>query len=121
MSLGRVLVVDDEKSTNTLAAEYLRLAGFEVESLFDGESALARLSEDPAFDAVVLDKRMPGLDGLEVCAALKEDPRTSAIPVILLSASINPAREEPVLGAAAVMTKPFSPKDLVALLRRLLA
>lgn len=118
----RVLVVDDEKATNTLTTDYLRLAGFETVSRFDGPSALDLLKSDASFGAIVLDKRMPGMDGLEVCAALQSDPRTRAIPVVLLTASLQPGREEdrPIPGIRAVMAKPFSPKDLVALLRRLI-
>lgn len=115
----RVLVVDDERSLNTLAAEYLRLAGYEVVQLFDGESALSLLGKDRAFDAVVLDKRLPGLDGWQACRAIKADPSLKRIPVIILSASVSPHELE-THGAEKTMSKPFSPKDLAATIRELL-
>ena len=115
----RILVVDDERSINRLACEYLRLGGFETVPAYDGESALAALREG-GIDLVVLDIRLPGIGGLEVLDALKKDPRTSSIPVILLSASVPPSAAKPE-GAAALMSKPFSPKGLADAVRKLLA
>lgn len=115
----RVLIVDDEPSSNTLAGEYLRLSGFEVVERFDAESALELLRRDAAFDAIVLDKRLPGMDGLEALRALKEDPKLSSIPVIMLSASA-PTEAIADAGAAGFIPKPFSPKDLAAAIKKLL-
>ena len=121
--MKRILVVDDEKATNTLSAEYLRLAGFEVVSCFDGESALKVLASDPAFDLILLDKRMPGMGGLETGKVVKSDPRTAKIPIILLSASLQPSQVAEAEGDClfdASIPKPFSPKVLVALVKKLL-
>ena len=115
----RILVVDDERSINRLACEYLRLGGFEAVPVYDGESALAA-SREGGVDLVVLDIRLPGIGGLEVLDALKKDPRTSSIPVILLSASVPPSAAKPE-GASALMSKPFSPKGLADAVRKLLA
>ena len=116
----RVLVVDDELSTNALATEYLRLAGFEVVQSFDAEAALETLKADAAFDAIVLDKRMPGMDGLEAARRIKADPRTAAIPLVLLSASLRPSGLEPTADVAAFLAKPFRPRELVAVLNGLI-
>ena len=114
--IRRVLVVDDEASTNALAAEYLRLAGFEVVQNYDAEAALETLKTDVAFDAIILDKRMPGIGGLEAARRIKADPRTAAIPLVLLSASIQQSGLEPTADIAAFLAKPFRPKQLVAVL-----
>ncbi len=114
----RILVVDDEPATNALASEYLRLSGFSVLPCRDGASAL-RLLEAEAFDLVVLDLRMPGLGGLELLKIIRERPRTRSLPVIVLSASLRPGAPAPE-GARAVIPKPFSPKDLVSAIRRIL-
>ena len=116
----RILIVDDERSTNILAAESLRLAGFETVQSFDAEDALEILKGDAAFDAVVLDKRLPGLNGLEAARKIKSDPRTAGIPLLLLSASIQQSRLEPSDDIAAFIAKPFRPKDLVAALNGLI-
>lgn len=117
--MSRILVVDDERHTNLLASEYLRLAGFAVTQCYDGESALETLATDNAFDLILLDKRMPGIGGLEVCRRLKEDPRTREIPIILLSAGIQPGKAA-APEAVASLAKPFSPKELVAAIKQVL-
>ena len=110
---GRILVVDDELSTNTLATEYLRLAGFDVVQRYDAETALETLAADAAFDAIVLDKRLPGCDGVEAARRIKADPRTATIPLILLSATIQQSQPETSNDFAKIIPKPFRPKDLV--------
>lgn len=114
----RVLVVDDELAMNTLATEYLRLAGFEAVQCYDGESALKLLASDAAFDLILLDRRMPGMDGLQTCREIKKDARLSAIPIVMLSASTAPAEVQSDF--AAYVTKPFSPKALVSVIKKLL-
>jgi CheY-like chemotaxis protein len=121
--MKKILVVDDEKVTNTLSSEYLRLAGFEVVSCFDGESALKILDSDPIFDLIVLDKRMPGMGGIEAGKAMKRGERTSRIPIILLSASLQPSQLAEIddeLRADAYIPKPFSPQHLLATAKKLL-
>ncbi|MBI5631468.1 MAG: response regulator [Elusimicrobia bacterium] len=114
----RVLIVDDEHATNALASEYLRLAGFEVASCYDAESALKALEADSAFDAVVLDKRLPGMDGFEAGRRIKADPRTAGIPILALSASFHP-QQEPSPAFDAFLGKPFSPRDLLVALNKI--
>jgi CheY-like chemotaxis protein len=116
----RILVVDDEFSTNALASDYLRLKGYEVVQCYDGESALKLLGDDRAFDLLVLDKRMPGMDGLDALRELRTDPKMASLPVILLSASVSPSQTAAEIGVSAFLSKPFSPKELAATVARLL-
>ena len=114
----RVLVVDDEAGIRELVGSYLRNEGFTVDEAADGEAALDNFrARQP--DLVVLDLRLPGIDGYDV---LREIRRDSAVYVIVLS-----ARSEETdkligleLGADDYMTKPFSPRELVARVRAVL-
>ena len=117
--MTRVLIVDDEPATNMLVKEYLGLAGFETLSVFDARGAYAALDAGERVDLAVVDRRLPDLDGLELCARLKA---ARSIPVLMLTASGLPAAAPSGTGAPdAWMGKPFRPKDLVAEIRRLLA
>ena len=121
MARERILVVDDEEEILELVRYNLAKEGFAVDCAPSGEAALARIrSQPPAL--VVLDLMLPGMDGFEVCRALKGDARTARIPVVMLSAK---GEETDVvagleLGADDYVTKPFSPKVLVARVRNVL-
>jgi two-component system response regulator MtrA len=116
----RVLVIDDELALSTLASEYLKLSGHEAVACADGESALKILESDKNFDAIILDRRLPGISGAETCRAIKADPGLKAIPLIVLSASVAPgAADSGMPGANLYMAKPFRPKDLLAAIVRL--
>lgn len=117
--MKRILVVDDEHGTNTLAAEYLRLEGLEVSARFDAETAWTALLEE-TFVVAVIDRRLPDLDGLELCARLKRDPRTAGVKVLLISAVGRAAAPGAVEGPDGFLAKPFRPKDLAAEVRRLI-
>jgi DNA-binding response OmpR family regulator len=113
-----VLVVDDEAKIVEVVGDYLRAAGFSVTSAADGEGAVASARVRPP-DLVVLDLGLPGLDGLDVARELR---RTSAVPIIMLT-----ARGEETdrvlgleLGADDYLVKPFSPRELVARVRAVL-
>ena len=109
---SRILIVEDDPRTSASVALYLRHAGYDVIEARDGVSALdAAASERP--DLVVLDVMLPGADGFEVCRTLRQSGST---PVIMLTAR---AVEEDKLrgldsGADDYVTKPFSPRELVA-------
>ncbi|MGI9645985.1 MAG: response regulator transcription factor [Ilumatobacteraceae bacterium] len=114
----RILVVDDESGIRDLVKSYLRDEGFVVDEAAHGEEALERFRRAPA-DLVVLDVRLPGIDGYEV---LRELRRSSAVYVIMLT-----ARSEETdklvgleLGADDYLTKPFSPRELVARVKAVL-
>ena len=114
----RILVVDDEASIRDLVGAYLRNEGFEVDEAADGETALDLFGRKPA-DLVVLDLRLPGIDGLDV---LREIRRSSSVYVILLTARSDETDKliGLELGADDYITKPFSPRELVARVRAVL-
>src|ERR671918_325858 len=115
---ARILVADDEPDIVGPLEYALRTEGFEVESVGDGESALARALGEP-FDLVVLDVMMPRLSGVEVCRRLRAE---GAVPVLMLTAK--DAEVDRVLGlelgADDYVTKPFSMAELVSRVRALL-
>src|SRR5262245_27957631 len=113
-----ILVVDDEPKIATLARDYLEHAGFAVVTAGDGQAALTTVRQRRP-DLVVLDLGLPGLDGLEVTRELRRD---SAIPIVMLT-----ARDDELdkllgleLGADDYLTKPFSPRELVARVKAVL-
>ncbi len=116
--MPRILIVDDEPKIVRLVADYLEAAGFEVTTAHAGDEALMRArTESP--DLVVLDLGLPGLDGLDVTRALR---RSGEVPIIMLT-----ARDDETdkligleLGADDYVTKPFSPRELVARVRAVL-
>ena len=113
-----ILVVDDEAKIVELARDYLEAAGFAVVSASDGSEALARArSEKP--DLVVLDLGLPKIDGLDVARALRRD---SSVPIVILSGRSDESDKLVglELGADDYVTKPFSPKELVARVRAVL-
>jgi len=113
-----ILVVDDEPKIVELARDYLEHAGFAVVSAFDGSEALNRARTD-APDLIVLDLGLPKLDGLDVARALRRD---SNVPIVILSGRSDETDKLVglELGADDYVTKPFSPKELVARVRAVL-
>ncbi|MGB5302250.1 MAG: response regulator transcription factor [Gemmatimonadota bacterium] len=118
MDERRILVVDDEQKIRSLVASYLRSDGFEVVEATDGEEAVAAVSMRKP-DLVVMDIRMPGMDGFE---ALNEIRRLSDVYVILLTARAEETDRIIGLsvGADDYVTKPFSPRELVARVKAVL-
>ena len=111
-----VLVVDDDPATRDLIARGLQKEGFRVLLAGSGEEAL-RLAREKRPDAISLDVLMPGTDGWSVLRALKADPLTAAIPVVMVS-MLDDADVGLALGAADYLTKPFDREQLVSALRR---
>ena len=117
----KILVVDDELDALEVLGFKLREAGFSPIFASDGLKALAAIrAERP--DLVVLDLMLPELDGLEVCQLMRRDPATASIPVLMLTAKA--AEMDRVvgleLGADDYVTKPYSPRELVLRIRKLL-
>jgi two-component system alkaline phosphatase synthesis response regulator PhoP len=113
-----ILVVDDEPKIVKLARDYLEQSGFTVLTTGDGTTALA-IARHARPDLVVLDLNLPGTDGLDVCRALR---RESEVPIIMLTARVEETDRliGLELGADDYITKPFSPRELVARVRAVL-
>lgn len=112
MHKAGILVVDDEEEIAELVEIHLREEGYEVYKANSGKQALA-LFEEEQIDLVILDIMMPGMDGNEVCARIRD---TSTVPIIMLSAKTAEADKVSSLyqGADDYVTKPFRPMELVA-------
>jgi len=121
MSKGRILVVDDEIYIVHILDFSLGMEGYEVITALDGEAALEKMATERP-DLIVLDIMMPKLDGYEVCKAIKGNPETAHIPVILLSAKGRNVDQKMGfdVGADDYITKPFSPRKLVERINQLL-
>ena len=117
----KILVVDDEPEAVELLEFNLRQAGFEVASAADGAEAVTK-ARVLLPSLIVLDVMLPELNGLEVCKMLRRDPATAAIPIIMVTAKA--AEIDRVLGlelgADDYVTKPFSPRELVLRVRKIL-
>jgi two-component system, cell cycle response regulator DivK len=112
-SATRVLIVEDFADNRDLLTEYLTFRGFTVDSAADGAAAIAKARRDLP-DVILMDLRMPGLDGWEATRQLKADPATAKVPVVAVTAhalrpEVESARDA---GCDAVVAKPF---DIVAL------
>ena len=117
-----VLVVDDDATIRRLLQITLETEGFTVTTAGDGVEGLRMAQEVPRPDLVLLDIMMPGMDGLQVCHTLKNDPATADTPVVLLSAKAQSHDIELGMrvGANDYITKPPDLLDLVARVRQLL-
>ncbi len=121
MAPKRILVVDDEEDILELVRFHLSREGYQAVLAASGEEALKKAGRD-AFDLIVLDLMLPGLDGLEVAKALKADAKTKAVPIIMLTAKGEDADVVAGLeiGADDYITKPFSPRVLTARVKAVL-
>jgi DNA-binding response OmpR family regulator len=116
----RVLIAEDEPSIVESLAFLLRRAGYETVSALDGEAAIASLLGEPP-DVVILDLMLPRRNGFEVLKILRSQPALAALPVLVLTAKGQPQdrRLAEQIGANAFMTKPFSNREIVDEVRRL--
>jgi CheY-like chemotaxis protein len=118
-----VLLVEDDRDGRVLFTEWLRDAGFRVETAHNGLQALERAIETIP-DAVLTDLHIPGIDGYELTRRLKGDPRTASIPVLAVTGyapfTQDPSRAERA-GCDAVLPKPCDPGDLSSTLHTLIA
>lgn len=116
-----ILIVEDEKDIVKMLDYNLKKEGFKTLSVHDGEDALDLASKDKP-DLIILDLMLPGMDGLEVCKTLKKENRTASIPVIMLTAKSQESDKIVglELGADDYMTKPFSPRELIARIKAVL-
>jgi DNA-binding NtrC family response regulator len=120
--MARILIVDDTTQNLTLIELYLRGTEFEVMTATGGHEAIEACMQG-AFDLILLDVVMPGIDGFEVCRRLKNNPRTAFIPVIFLTARLTDESEKLAayqLGAVDYIQKPVNREELVARIRVML-
>ncbi len=117
----QILIVDDEAPIRELLAFNLQKNGYTVQEAADGPEALQTIQKAP-IDLILLDLMLPGIDGIEVCRRLKENPRTAGIPVIMLT-----AKSEEIdkvlgleMGADDYVTKPFSMRELLSRVKAVL-
>jgi len=121
MNQSKILVVEDDHDIAQLLAITMRKAGFEVAVAENGSDALTLIRRHPP-DLLILDLLLPDIDGFEVCKEMKREPRTAAVPVLILT-----ARGEEIdriigleLGADDYVVKPFSPRELLLRVRAIL-
>jgi CheY-like chemotaxis protein len=117
---GYVLVVDDEPDVRDTLALVLDLSGIPAATAANGREALALLRSNPRPGAILLDLRMPVLDGEGFLAERAADPGLAAVPVVVCSATADADLRARLPGVAAYLHKPALPADLVATVRRVL-
>ena len=121
MAKAQILVVEDEEDIQELVTHNLGREGYQVTAVGSGEE-LFKKTRTAVPDLIVLDLMLPGMDGLEVCKLLKAEPKTRHVPIVMLTAK---GEETDIvagleLGADDYVTKPFSPKVLIARVRAVL-
>ena len=121
MKRGKIVVIEDEADIREVVVYNLERDGYRVWAAADGAEGLRKVAKENP-DLVLLDLMLPEIDGIDVCRKLKSDPLTQAIPVIIVTAK---GEESDVVlglgvGADDYVTKPFSPKELVARVRAVL-
>jgi len=121
MPKAKILIVEDDRDIAEMVAYNLTEEGYEAISAFDGRNAVEMARRNRP-DLIILDLMLPGLDGFEICKILRSERRTANVPIIILSAK---SRETDKvlgleLGADDYVTKPFSPRELIARIRAVL-
>ena len=119
--MKKILIVEDEPDVLKMVAFRVKKAGYEVVIAINGEKALEAVSTELP-DLILLDLRIPIIDGWEVCRRLKEDKRFSSIPIIILSASMSSLNAEKTkeLKAEDYVLKPFEPEILLGKIKYLI-
>jgi phosphate regulon transcriptional regulator PhoB len=115
METKKILVVDDEPDLVELVSYNLKKEGFKISAASNGEDALDKIRKGD-FNLVILDLMLPGIQGTELCRMLRNNPKTEAIPIIMLTAKgeVSDKIRGLETGADDYMTKPFSPRELIA-------
>lgn len=119
--MKQILVIEDELDIRELICHHLKKEGFQALGVSDGETGYAEVQKRLP-DAIILDLMLPGMQGLELCRMLRSKGRTARVPILILT-----AKEEEIdkligfeMGADDYITKPFSPRELIARLRAVL-
>ena len=118
----RVLIVEDEESLLKLETILLTVKGFEVIGAFTGKMAIDKIGVEE-FDLVLLDIMLPDIDGFEVCRQIRKDPRTTTVPVIMLTGKKSQGDHDKgvLCGANAYLVKPFKSAMIIDEINRLLS
>ena len=122
MDVKKILIADDEKHFLIALKKNLKMEGFQVFTAENGLEALSATKEISP-DLIVLDISMPGIDGAEVAAELKENPKTENIPIIFLTALYSKDQETKkgnIVGGNVFMAKPYEIDELIEMINRLL-
>lgn len=122
MTVPQILVVDDEDLLRELVQACLEdFVGWETMTAASGEECL-QIAQTKSFDAILLDMSMPGMDGFEVYERLQSNPKTQAIPVILVTAKVLPSDRDRFekMGVAGVISKPIEPTTLTEEIAKIL-
>ena len=119
---GRILIADDEPHIRRILATFLETSGFLVDQAGDGREAMDRLQGPIHYDMAFLDIMMPDRTGLDVLEAVRILPHRAGLPIVILTAKGKDADREAAfaLGADEFITKPFSPKKLLARVHEIL-
>lgn len=119
--MSLILVAEDDVHIGLLVRMILEAEGYDVEVFTDGTEVVARLRNGPAPAALILDLLLPGMGGLDVVQALRTDPGTERLPILVLSALAGEAQRIEVLrrGANAYIAKPFDLNEVTAVVRSL--
>ncbi len=127
MNRKKILIIDDDRQVSLALSIRLKAADYDVDVAGDGESGLQKLAAGAHQwvcrpDVVLLDMRMPGIDGLEVMRRMKQDPRLADIPVIFVSANAQETAKRAALSAGGkfFLEKPFESRALLEAIRRVL-
>ena len=117
----RLLIIEDDEDIANLLGHALRKAGFEVGVMLSGAGVVARVREHPP-DLLLLDVMLPGLDGRDICRTLRADAQTRTVPIIMITARAEEQERNrgTRAGADDYITKPFSPREVVARVRAVL-
>jgi len=118
--MAKILIIEDDPNAVEMLRFRFKKAGYEVIEAQDGDDGLIKALHKP--DLIFLDIRIPKMDGWELCKLLKNEPRTQHIPIVMLTGCSQPIQQEygKICGADAYLTKPWDPKELMAITRRLL-
>lgn len=112
-----VLVVENDPDCREAIADYLEICGYGAATAGDGQEALRTLRSRPLPDVVLADLRMPSVGGEELIAEIRRDARLAGLPVVVMTGDL--WQERPA-GAVAIVHKPFSPDELLAVLERVI-
>jgi DNA-binding response OmpR family regulator len=118
--MARILVIEDDPHAREMLNFRLQKAGYEIVEATDGDMGLVKAMRQPHL--IIMDIRLPKIDGWELCRLLRAEPRTKHIPIIMLTGCSQPTQEEygKICGADAYLTKPWDSKQLLALTQQFL-